>query len=268
MFDKETDMERGEWRILRGDMPLITTSLHDGHDIKLGALPFLVVDEATRLREEDPYTGKLAEVSDTRVIVRQSRFKFDVNRPRDKAVYRSAEDAWGINVWNENVPETIFTEGLAFYDAFNQEVFALLDEWVERFGTVVVYDLHTYNHRRNGPDGEPADPDGNPEVNIGTGTLNRQRFGRIVERFMQELSDADYLGRHLDVQENVKFNGGDFSRRIHERYYDSVCVLAIEFKKIFMDEWTGEIDPEGLHALKRALASTIPGVLEECINLS
>ena len=26
-----------------------------------------------------------------------------------------------------------------------------------------------------------------------------------------------------------------------ERYHDNLLVMAIEFKKIFMDEWTGEI---------------------------
>ena len=41
---------------------------------------------------------------------------------------------------------------------------------------IVVFDLHTYNHRRNGPDGPPADPAGNPQVNIGTGTMNRDRW--------------------------------------------------------------------------------------------
>ena len=104
---------------------------------------------------------------------------------------------------------------------------------------------------------------GNPEVNVGTGTLNRERFGGVVERFIRDLRSADYLGRDLDVRENVKFKGGDFSRRIHERYPNSVCVLAIEFKKIFMDEWSGEVDRGALEGLKSCLASTVTGVLEE-----
>ena len=250
-------------QIIRGNMPLIATAIHDGHTITSDRLPFLAVDEATRLREEDPFTGELAEISDTRVVVHQSRFACDLNRSRDKAIYRNPEDAWGINVWKKNVPEKVFVEGLGFYDEFNRTFFALLDEWIERFGTVVVYDLHTYNHRRDGPDREVASLKENPEVNLGTGTLNRERFGGIVKQFIEDLSSVDYFGRQLDVRENIKFTGGDFSRRIHERYPDNVCVLAIEFKKIFMDEWTGKVDREALSGLKRGLVSTVSGVLEQ-----
>jgi hypothetical protein len=47
------------------------------------------------------------------------------------------------------------------------------------------------------------------------------------------------------------------------RFPDSACVLAIEFKKIFMDEWTGEPDMDRIRTLRNALAGTIPGLLEE-----
>jgi N-formylglutamate deformylase len=38
--------------------------------------------------------------------------------------------------------------------------------------------------------------------------------------------------------------------------------LAIEFKKFFMDEWTGKPDKTQLETINQALQSTIPGVLE------
>jgi hypothetical protein len=79
----------------------------------------------------------------------------------------------------------------------------------------------------------------------------------------------DFLGRHLDVRENIKFQGGYFPRWTHEHFPDSACVLAIEFKKFFMDEWTGKIDPaqRQFQAISRALQSTIPGTLEELRKL-
>lgn len=255
------------WRIVRGDSPLIAAAVHNGHKVRPEVKPFLRLEEEMRLREEDPFTGELAEVADTRLVVESSRFEIDLNRPRTKALYRRPEDAWGMTVWKDDVPEEVFTHSLELYDAFNRDLFALLDEWVERFGTVVLYDLHSYNHRRSGPGEEPADPAGNPEVNVGTGTLDRDRFGHIVERFIDDLSRADCLGRRLDVRENVRFKGGDFSRRIHERYPDSVCVLAIEFKKIFMDEWTGRVDRRALEGLKVCLGATVPGVVEECMSV-
>jgi hypothetical protein len=43
--------------------------------------------------------------------------------------------------------------------------------------------------------------------------------------------------------------------------------LAIEVKKFFMDEWTGELDAAQHTAIGRALAETVPGVLEELRRL-
>jgi hypothetical protein len=39
-----------------------------------------------------------------------------------------------------------------------------------------------------------------------------------------------------------------------EHYRDTACALAIEFKKVFMDEWTGESDDAHLSELRGALA--------------
>ncbi len=124
------------------------------------------------------------------------------------------------------------------------------------------YDLHTYNHRRDGPGGPTADAAGNPEVNIGTGTLDRGRWGAVVDRFVTGLSAFDFLGRRLDVRENVKCRGGNFPRHVNQRFGDRGVAIAIEFKNFFMDEWTGARDEATSNAIRSALRATVPGVLE------
>jgi hypothetical protein len=44
-------------------------------------------------------------------------------------------------------------------------------------------------------------------------------------------------------------------------------VLAIEVKKFFMDEWTGEADMSLVTALRDALEWTVTGVLTELAKL-
>ena len=44
---------------------------------------------------------------------------------------------------------------------------------------------------------------------------------------------------------------------IHETWPDQACALAVEFKKIYMDEWTGEPDRVRLDRLVAALESTV-----------
>ncbi len=251
--------------ILAGPGPLAAAAVHDGHDVHPETLPHFALDAAGRLREEDPFTGHLTDIAPTRVVGKRSRFEVDLNRPREGAVYRTPEDAWGLTVWQAGLPDAVADRSLETYDAFYRAVGELLAMKIREYGSVVVYDLHSYNHRREGPDGPEADPEANPEVNLGTGTLDRARWGGLVDRFMDDLRDgAAQAGlEDLDVRENVKFQGGHFSRWIHERFGSDACVLAVEFKKTFMDEWTGEPDEAHLDALREALAHTVPGALEE-----
>ena len=124
-----------------------------------------------------------------------------------------------------------------------------------------VYDLHSYNHLRAGPDGPPADPGTNPEVNVGTGSLDRERWGAVVDRFIHEMATFDFLGRALDVRENVKFKCRQLAKWTHENFPGIGCVLAVEFKKFFMNEWTGELFSEMFKAITGSLQTSIPGVL-------
>jgi hypothetical protein len=132
----------------------------------------------------------------------------------------------------------------------------------------VLLDLHAYNFRREGPNKPPAEQKTHPEVNIGTGSLDHKVFGNLLERFMRDMHQFDYLGRHLDVRENVKFKGRHLAHWIHNRFPKKVCVIAVEFKKFFMDEWTGIGDIEKIEAIRDALQSTVPGLLQEleCIE--
>ncbi|MGH7502407.1 MAG: N-formylglutamate amidohydrolase, partial [Longimicrobiales bacterium] len=102
-----------------------------------------------------------------------------------------------------------------------------------------------------------------PDVNVGTGTLDRGRWSNIVDRFMSDLRVHPGRSGELDVRENVRFRGGYLTQWVHERFPAAGCGLAIEFKKTFMDEWTGVADAARVEFLHGALASTVEGVLEE-----
>ncbi len=255
-------MSRLRWHIQKGNGALVAAAIHDGHLLHDEVARHSALTESQRMREEDPYTGAWTEVADTRIIAKYSRFQVDLNRPRDRAVYRRPEDAWGLSLWNDRLPDEIIARSLQEYDDFYAEVKRVLSGVEERHPRFVVYDIHSYNHRREGPEGPTADADANPEVNVGTGTLDRERWAPVIDRFIESLRSFDYLGRRLDVRENVKFRGGHFPRWIHETFSESGCALAIEFKKFFMDEWTGKLDRLQHETVRRALAATVPVVLE------
>jgi N-formylglutamate deformylase len=255
-------MAERQWDITRGDGPIVAVAVHDGHDVRGEVADLLALDDGGRRREEDPYTGGWTTIVPLRCVVHRSRFEVDLNRPRHRAVYRVPADAWGLDVWRHEPSEDFVARSLALYDAFYGEMQDLLQEVADRHGRFVVFDLHSYNHRRDGRDAAPAPPAENPQVNLGTGTLDRARWAPIIERFMSDLGQYDFAEGRLDVRENVKFKGGQFSRWVHQTFPTSGCALAIEFKKFFMDEHTGESYPDIVAAIKAALESTLPGVLE------
>ena len=252
-----------QWTIVEGDGPVVAAAVHDGHNARPEVLDLFAIGEPGRLREEDPFTAEWTQVAPTRIAGLNSRFEVDLNRPREKAVYVRPEDAWGLHVWREEPNADFIGRSLGVYDAFYAEVERVLRKIEQQHGRFVVYDLHTYNHRRDGPEGPEADPEGNPQVNIGTGTLDRARWGAVADRFIRDLAAFDFPGGKLDVRENVKFRGGNFSRWVHETFPETGCALAIEFKKFFMDEWTGQRDDAQHAAIFEALQSTVPGVIEE-----
>jgi N-formylglutamate amidohydrolase len=246
-----------------GAGPLVATAIHDGHALRDDVAARIALSDAERLREEDPHTGAWAALAPTRLVVRRSRFEVDLNRPREKCVYRCPEDAWGLRVWREEPPEALVRDSLAAYDAFYAELARIESQLAGRHGRFVVFDLHSYNHRRAGPGGAPADPAANPDVNVGTGSLaDRRPWAPLIDRFVRELGGADVGGRRLDVRENVRFRGGQLPRWMHENFPDSACCLAVEVKKFFMDEWSGRLSAEEFEAVPRALESTLPGLRE------
>jgi len=240
--------------------PLLVTAIHEGHEVRPEIVKYYAIDEMDRLREEDPYTGFLTSISENRIIVNTSRFEVDLNRPREKAVYRTPEQSWGLKVWNDNVSVSVWEYSLGEYDYFYGFLERTIRKFIDYWGYIIVFDLHSYNFRRNGPETEDS-PELNPEINVGTGRMNRQLWAPVIDHFLLNLKRSTFEGRHLDVRENVKFKGGNLSDWIHNNFKNRSCVLSIEFKKIFMDEWSGAVNVQQLKELKKILKGTIPGVL-------
>ena len=245
-----------------GEGPLVALAVHDGHEVRPEVRDILLVDEEVRRREEDPFTAQWAEIAPTRFIGQRSRFEVDLNRPRERAVYKTPEDAWGLEVWKEEPHEELIERTLRHYDAFYSALSESLVAREREHGGFVLYDLHSYNHRREGPDGPEAETESNPQVIVGTGVMDRKYWAPVVNAFIKALRDYDFPGGKLDVRENVKFRGGNVSNWTNETFPKTGCALAIEFKKFFMDEWTGVPNLETIDAIRKALASTVEPLLK------
>ncbi|HVR31893.1 MAG TPA: N-formylglutamate amidohydrolase [Acidimicrobiia bacterium] len=251
---------RPPFQIVRGPGPVVATAIHAGHDVRDELIDRLSLSADIRRREEDPYTDRLTEAFPTRVTVHRSRFEVDLNRPRDGAVYVTPDHAWGLEVWTDPLDAKMVERSLQVHDEFYASMRRLCDDLAEA-GRFVVLDLHSYNHRREGPDGPTAPEGENPEVNLGTGSVDRGNWAALVDRFSADLMAA--LPADTTYGENVRFQGGYLSQWVNETYPNRGCALAVEFKKTFMDEWTDELDAERLGSLVKALEAAASGLVEE-----
>jgi N-formylglutamate amidohydrolase len=247
-------------RIVAGTGPVIAVALHAGHALRPGLDEYLALSDGDRLREEDPHTERMAPRGCTAIDVLRSRFEVDLNRPRFRAVYQGPADAWGLSVYRAGLPDDMARTSRDVYDAFYAEAFAVLSRVAEKHDRFVVLDLHSYNHRRDGAMAPAASAAENPEVNLGTGRLDRSRWAPVVEGFSDAMRDSGF-----DCRENVRFRGGHFAQWVAEMFPETGATLAIEFKKTYMDEWTGLADEAAVTRIRSTLETTVP-VLTEALS--
>lgn len=245
-----------------GHQPFMAVAVHNGHRVRPDLMKLMAVDERTRFRFESPYTRFWTAIADTSITVNTSRFEIDMNRERSCALYKTPEDAWGLELWKERPAPAANAHSMQEYDHFYKVLHRACAKMKREFGRFFVFDLQTYNHRPYGPKEPPVDPLQYPDIDVGTGGLNRDHWESLLERFIGDLRSYNYHGRQLNVGENVTFSGGHVGRYIQETFEDSGCVLSLRVKKFFMDEWTGVPDWAQLAGVREALRSTIPGVLE------
>lgn len=226
-----------EYNISKSDSPFWVFAIHDGHHIHDTLLPSLQLDEAGRLREEDPYTGSMAELPINQFIANTSRFQLDINRKLQDAIYLRPEQAWGLQVWKEQPTAPLLAQLQQDY----QDLYRQIDTWIQatidKHGYFIVFDLHSYNAKRQGPD-EVVDTEANPQINLGT-HYNLPKWRPVIEQFMRSMGSQQILDQDIDIRENIKFKGGQLAQHLIGKYGQQGCVLSVEFRKDFMDEWTG-----------------------------
>jgi len=244
------------------ESPIVCTAIHNGHELSDKIRANLAVDEDVRLREEDPFTNRFLKDCGNTIIANFSRFEVDLNRSREKCVYRKPEDAWGLTTRKTSPSDFAISQSLEKYNTFYAEAKRYFSELKKKFGTFFVYDVHSYNHHRKGPNEEFDDPEKNPEIIIGTNNMP-ERWFPLVKKVQDKLTSFDYFGRSLDTRINVKFPGGHFSKWIHNNFPNSACCIAIEFKKTWMNEWTADVYEDMQQKLIEAFQSTFQTIIED-----
>jgi N-formylglutamate amidohydrolase len=249
-------MISSDFRFCDSVSPLLTLAIHNGHKLPAQVLQNCGLDDNTRLREEDPHTRGFAELFPNHIVLNTSRFAVDLNRSPEHAVYLKPEDAWGLQVRKTELPEDLLLKLREAHAAWYRVLEYQLNRLLKLHPRLLILDLHSYNHRRGGADAAPDPQEQNPDIIIGRSNLKPEYYP-VAERLREEFDGKPFRNIKLDCRCDVKFTGGYLSRWINAHYPDNAICLAIEFKKIFMNEWTGELDISAYEELKKIVRQAV-----------
>jgi hypothetical protein len=234
-------------------VPCLATAIHAGHRVRQELAPLMAIGEMERLFEEDPATDEMVRGTPSCLWALDSRTEYDLNRPLRAALPLTPEQFWGVRVYREPPTPEMNRRSLEKYRAFYRFMASCLWVLVERFGSALVYDIHSYNLSRQLAKGI-AQP---PVFNLGTELLDRRRWGARIDGWLKQLRAIDLPGRLVTVEENRVFSGkGELCRQL-TAWDPGILVLPTEIAKVYMDERQGVLHPRIVAALREGLGEAV-----------
>lgn len=229
-------------------------ALHSGSRIRPEISEALAVGQEDRKREEDPFTDQFVDSFPLQLIARDSRFEYDLNWEVEKSIYPAHEKKWGLQVWNRSLSKEETERTCRKHREFHELLDVVIDFILERNRIALLFDIHSFCYQRGSKIAWWKDD--KPEINLGTRYINRDHFSSQLDLFLEGVSAQEIDDHKVRVAENEIFPGGYLTRKYAASHNQQVLVLAIEYKKIFMDELTGELFPHKLEMLKQNLLLT------------
>ena len=229
-------------------VPYACAAVHDGHQFRKDLWDNCLHSEYDRWYEEDPETKNMVISHPILIAGCDSRFEYDLNRTPEEAIF---ETAWGKQLWKKPLPKSEKEKSLEKHTNFYKIVHALISKLEDKFGTCIVYDMHSYNWQRW--DREV------PTWNLGTSNIDSNRFGNQVEAWRQTLANIELPhGIKQTAKVNDTFQGNGYFLKYITNNFKNTLVLATEIAKVYCDEYHQIIYPEVVSAVEQQLKIELP----------
>lgn len=226
-------------------LPVVCTAIHAGSRLRGELVHRCVLDEEERFFEEDPFTDDMITSQPITLVGLDSRFEYDLNRAMTLSTYYKS--AWNRLVWKKPLSAKHRTESHRKHAAFYALYEAIITKLESLHDSVVVFDIHSYNYKRQRIDA--------PVFNIGTAQIDMERWGAVVHRFASELSKISLPNISTTAELDSVFEGRGYLISHTNAHFDRTLVLPTEVKKVFMEEESGAPFPLVLEALQSGLKS-------------
>lgn len=230
---------------IRGYLPLVCTALHDGTSFPAKLEDYSLLSRDERRFEEDPHTAHLLDKLPLVLSGLESRYFYDLNRAEK---YATANEIFGRRVWRDRQHPAQHW-ALSRHRRFYRLAGALIGQLINRYGSCLVLDLHSYNASKHTRE--------TPLFNLGTCSVDIGTHRRLLDHFLAGLSRVELPGLSTSIAENDVFAGrGRFVNWV-SRTYPQALTLCLEVKKVYCNEHNGELQPEIFTALQTGLTRVI-----------
>lgn len=233
-------------------VPYICTAIHAGHGFGEPYKAKSLINDKNRLREEDPYTDRLIDSFPITITALNSRFQYDLNRSNHSCIYNQA---WGEAVWQSPLTPREIQDSLEKHDSYYKMLSKLINVIENKFGGCLIFDLHSYNWQIRQYEKAPV-------FNLGTYFVDIKKWSGVIKRLQEDLSNIELPNIESNFMLDKVFQGKGYQAEFIRNNFSKTLLLPIEIKKVFMDEYSGELYPlvfeklqEGIHAAILNVAS-------------
>ncbi len=226
--------------------PFCCTSIHSGSKLRPELHRKIALNDYQRWYEEDPFTDDFIKSMPITIIGLDSRFEYDLNRAPGECIYT---EAWGKQVWKRKLSTIEIKTSKTKHDNYYAVLHALITKLEQKFSGCLVYDLHSYNHKRWEREV--------PLFNIGTERIDSERFASSIENWQAELAKVSLTGIETTIATNDVFRGLGYNLAYITQNFKNTLVLATEIKKVYCDELTGDVFPGIIKQFQKQLKVAI-----------
>ena len=228
-------------------VPYIGTAIHHGHRFREELLPACVLDESERYYEEDPGTGDWLDGLPITLIGGDSRYEYDLNRSPEECIYT---EAWDKPVWNRPLTEQEKNTSRGKHARYYRILGALLEKLENKFGRSILFDIHSYNMKREGRETAPV-------FNVGTSQIEKRRWHKTLKRLGERLNEVELPNLDVQAKQDAVFYGKGYQATFTRENFSAVLTVPLEVKKVYMDEHSGEFFPMVHEALRESLSRAL-----------
>ena len=145
-------------------VPYLVTAIHAGNRVRDELAPLMKLSSTARSVEEDVATDRIIDGLPSTIRVLDSRTEYDINRPPELAIPLTPGMFWGVRVFHAPPTPEMNRRSMEKYESFYRFMASCLRMILDRFGVCIVYDIHSYNIRRQKARGIESPP----VFNLGT----------------------------------------------------------------------------------------------------